>query len=81
MCSVVVLGGEFILLLFIGVMAVGCWSELRGGCFWEVSMFKSIGDIWFGCSREVGCFSEGLLIEVLLYIILLHDHFRRQCLL
>ena len=32
----VVLGGEFILLLFIGVMAVVCWSELRGGCFWEV---------------------------------------------
>ena len=29
-------GGEFILLLFIGVMAAGCWSELRGGCFWEV---------------------------------------------
>ena len=32
-----------------------------------MSMLKSIGDIWFGCSREVGCFSEGLLIEVLLY--------------
>ena len=32
----VVLGGEFILLLFIVVMAAGCWSELRGGCFWEV---------------------------------------------
>ena len=31
--SVFVLGGEFILLLFIGVMAAGCWS---GGCFWEV---------------------------------------------
>ena len=26
----VVLGGEFRLLLFIGVMAAGCWSELRG---------------------------------------------------
>ena len=26
----VVLGGKFILLLFIGVMAAGCWSELRG---------------------------------------------------
>ena len=36
MWSVVVLGGEFILLLFFGVMAVGCWLELRGGCFWEV---------------------------------------------
>ena len=24
----------------------------------------SSGDIkWFGCSREVGCFSEGLLID------------------
>ena len=61
----VVLGGEFILLLFIGVMAAGCWSELRGGCFWEaynvLVLLKSIGDIWFGCSREVGCFSEGLL--------------------
>ena len=22
-------------------------------------MLKSIGVIWFGCSREVGCFSEG----------------------
>ena len=32
----VVLGGDFIFLLFIGVMAAGCWSELRGGCFWEV---------------------------------------------
>ena len=30
----IVLGGEFILLLFIGVMAAGCWSELRGGCLW-----------------------------------------------
>ena len=63
MWSVVVLGGEF------GVMAAGCWSELRGGCFWEVynvAMLKSIRDIWFGCSREVGCFSEELLIEVLL---------------
>ena len=30
---VVVLGGDFILPLFIGVMAAGCWSELRGGCF------------------------------------------------
>ena len=29
-------GGEFILLLFIRVMAAGCWSELRSGCFWEV---------------------------------------------
>ena len=61
-------GGEFILLLFIGVMAAGCWSELRGGCFWEVYnglvLFKSIGDIWFVCSREVGCFLEGLLREV-----------------
>ena len=32
MWSVVVHGGGFILLLFIGVMAAG----LRGGCFWEV---------------------------------------------
>ena len=31
-----VLRGEFILLLFIGVMDAGCWSVLRGGCFWEV---------------------------------------------
>ena len=59
----VVLGGEFILLLFIGVMAATCWSELRSGCFWEV-----IGDIWFGCSQEVGCFSEELLVEILLYV-------------
>ena len=36
MWLVVVLGVEFILLLFIGVVAAGCWSELRGGCFWEV---------------------------------------------
>ena len=33
MWSLVVLGGEFILLLFIGVMADGWWSELRDGCF------------------------------------------------
>ena len=49
--SVVVHGGEFILLLFIGVMAAGCWSDLRDGCFGEVYvLLKSIGDIWFGCS-------------------------------
>ena len=36
MWSVVVLGGEFVMLLFIGVMVVGRRSELRGGCFWEV---------------------------------------------
>ena len=24
-------------------------------------MLKSIGDIWFGLSREVGCFSEGFV--------------------
>ena len=40
-----VLGGEVMLLLFIGVMAAGCWSELRGGCFLEVYMLKSVGDI------------------------------------
>ena len=58
--------------VFIGVMADGCWSELRGGCFWEVynvlmfsSLLKPIGDIWFGCSREVGCLLDGLLIKVL----------------
>ena len=45
------MGGEFIVLLFIGVVAAGCWSELRGGCFWGTSsMLKSIWDIWFGCS-------------------------------
>ena len=32
------------------------------------SMLKSISDIWFGCSREVGYFSEGLLREGLLLI-------------
>ena len=31
-------------------------------------MLKSIGDIWFGCSQEVGCFSEGLLREDLHYL-------------
>ena len=59
-----VLGGESTLFPFIGVMAAGCWLELRGGGFWEAynpsSMLKSIGDIWFGCFREIGCFSEGL---------------------
>ena len=40
---VVVLGVEFILFLFIGVLAAGCWLELRGGCF--SSMLKSIRDI------------------------------------
>ena len=43
----VVHGGGFILLLFIGVMAAG----LRGGCFWEVyneeSISEDIRDIWF----------------------------------
>ena len=34
-----VVGGESILLLFIEVMGVGCWTELRGGCFWEVYMY------------------------------------------
>ena len=64
---VVVLGGEFILLLFIGVMAAGCWSELRGGCFWEVYItLKSIGDIWIGCSPKGWFQSEGLLREFLL---------------
>ena len=32
----VVLGSEFIFLVFIGVMTAGLLSELRGGCFWEV---------------------------------------------
>ena len=32
-------GGSFILLLFIGVMAADCWSELGGGCFWEFTMY------------------------------------------
>ena len=31
-------------------------------------MLKSIRDIWFGCLREVGCFSKELLREVLLYL-------------
>ena len=71
MWPVVVLGGELILLLFtLGVVVAGCWSELRGGCFWEVynTKMKSIGDIWFSCSQAVDCFSEGLLREVLLYL-------------
>ena len=34
-------GGEFILLLFIGVMAAGCWSELRGGCLYVLSVSTS----------------------------------------
>ena len=46
---------------FMGVMAAGCWSELKGGCFWEGHLF--------GYSRKVGCFLEGLLREVLLYIL------------
>ena len=33
-----------------------------------VLCLRSIRDIWFGCSREVGCFLEGLLREVLLYL-------------
>ena len=31
-------------------------------------MLKLIRHIWFGCSREVGCFSKELLREVLLYL-------------
>ena len=70
MWSLVVLGGEYILNLFIGVMAagllVGVERWLLLGCLkCTSSMLKSIGDIWFGCSREVCCFSEGLLVEVL----------------
>ena len=42
----VVLGGEFILLLFIGVMAAGCWSELRDGCFWEVHVVINWGHLF-----------------------------------
>ena len=49
MWSVVVLGGESILLLFIGVMAAGCWLELgvvaSGRLQCTISMLKSIGDI------------------------------------
>ena len=30
---------KVILLLLVGVMAAGCCSELRGGCFWEVIMY------------------------------------------
>ena len=55
----VVGGGEFILLLFIGVMATGCWSDSRGGCFCEVSSYVEINQghlVWLL-----------LLIEVLLY--------------
>ena len=43
MWSVVVLGSEFILLLFIEIMAADCWSEIE-----VVSSMKSIGDTWFG---------------------------------
>ena len=43
---VVVIGGEFILILFIEVMVAGCWL------------------VWL--LPRGGCFSEGLLIEVLL---------------
>ena len=48
----VVLGGEYILilLLFIGVMAAGCWSELRGGCFWEIY------NVLFLCLNQSGTF-------------------------
>ena len=45
----VVLGGE-LLLLFIGVMAAGCWLELRGGCFWEV--YK----VLLKCLNQLGTF-------------------------
>ena len=50
--SMVVLGGEFILLLFIAVMAAGCWSELRGGCFWEVYKIN-----WIMIFIQHNCFS------------------------
>ena len=43
----VVSGCSYILLLYTGVMAAGCWSELR------VVASKSIGDILFGCFSEV----------------------------
>ena len=37
---------EFILLLFIGVVAAGCWSKLRGGCFWEVYVVINWGHLF-----------------------------------
>ena len=66
----VVLGGEFLLLLFIGViMAAGCWSKLRGGCFWEVYnvlvMLKSIRNNLGLVAPGGWLLLEGLLIEVL----------------
>ena len=67
--SVVVIAGEFILLLFIEIMADGCRSELRGGCFMEVYRFyveiNQVDLVWL--LPRCWLFFEGLLIEVLLY--------------
>ena len=60
----VILGGELILLLFIG--GHGCWLLIgvESGCFWEVynvlAMLKSISLV---ALERFGCFSEGLLIR------------------
>ena len=35
MWFLVVLGGKFVQLQFIGTLAAGRWSELRGGCYSE----------------------------------------------
>ena len=56
------------MLLFIGVMAAGCWSELRGGGFWEVYNVLEINRGHLVCLLPVvGLFSERLIREVLLY--------------
>ena len=72
----VVLGGEFISLLFIGVMAAGCWSELRSGCFWEVYN----GDIllprgWLLIRRVVNIGFTILLLQKLLWLVKSVSHF------
>ena len=49
-----------------------CCMELRcplpGGLKRMSSMVKSIGGKWSVCCREVVCFSEGLLLDFLLYM-------------
>ena len=49
-------------------MAAGCWSELRGGGFWEVYNVLEINRGHLVCLLPVvGLFSERLIREVLLY--------------
>ena len=62
MWSLVAAGGDFLQLQFIGVRVVSCHSS-EVVTSWRLKCASSmqvdaIGDKYFGCSKEGGCFSE-----------------------